>query len=236
VRGWLDGATEANRDQATTVKLLMDNEPPYKQGGEDVTRDGLGKVHLATLADNVEMFGLDGKPAEFDRIFKDAGQTWLRLGYIQNNLPVTDAKDDEFVRDYNNEMHVTVPTETVKPEPPKTHVIASKPVKIQFPTGAAALDPNAKTILDDQVVSLAKSTLGSYIHIEGNTDSQGNPEKNVALSKQRAESVRAYLVSKGIDANRLKAIGNGQTKPVADNSTEDGRARNRRTDIVITHQ
>ncbi|MFT2536497.1 OmpA family protein, partial [Escherichia coli] len=66
------------------------------------------------------------------------------------------------------------------------------------------------------------------VQIDGHTDSVGSAAYNLALSKKRAESVRAYLVSKGIDASRLAAEGYGKTKPIASNDTEAGRAENRR--------
>ncbi|HNQ00543.1 MAG TPA: OmpA family protein, partial [Bacteroidia bacterium] len=69
------------------------------------------------------------------------------------------------------------------------------------------------------------------LSVEGHTDNTGNPEKNVTLSQKRCESVKNYLVSKGIDANRLTATGYGDTRPIADNKTADGRAKNRRVEL-----
>ena len=237
VAGWMEGATAANRDNAKSVQLLMDNEPPYKQAGEDATRDGLSKVRLADLADNTKMFGLDGSSPDFDRIFNQAGQAWLRRGYIPYQLKAADAKDDQFVRALYTATPVTPPKAIVKPEPVNrpANTVLTKPVRILFATGSTDLDANAKNILDDQVVTLAKSFSSSYLHVEGNTDSTGSPAANIALSRKRAQAVVNYLISRGIDRNQLAARGNGPNKPVASNSTEAGRARNRRTDVVVTH-
>jgi len=69
--------------------------------------------------------------------------------------------------------------------------------------------------------------------IEGHTDSTGSFDKNLTLAKDRATAVKTYLVNKlGIDADRLSAMGQGQSQPVADNNTEEGRAQNRRVEIV----
>ena len=67
------------------------------------------------------------------------------------------------------------------------------------------------------------------IEIGGHTDNTGDKARNKALSQSRAKAVKDYLVSKGVDATRLSAIGYGDTKPLADNKTEEGRAKNRRT-------
>jgi outer membrane protein OmpA-like peptidoglycan-associated protein len=70
------------------------------------------------------------------------------------------------------------------------------------------------------------------ISIEGHTDNVGTPQSNQILSESRAKSVMNALVSKGISAGRLKYKGWGQTKPIADNASEDGKAKNRRVEIV----
>ena len=71
------------------------------------------------------------------------------------------------------------------------------------------------------------------VGIEGHTDNVGNAAANQALSARRAEAVKAYLVGKGIAADRLTATGYGQERPVADNSTINGRAENRRVDFTF---
>ena len=70
------------------------------------------------------------------------------------------------------------------------------------------------------------------LRIEGHTDNTGDDASNKTLSQSRAEAVRDYLVEQGIDASRLEAVGLGEEQPVADNNTEEGRAQNRRVELV----
>jgi outer membrane protein OmpA-like peptidoglycan-associated protein len=74
------------------------------------------------------------------------------------------------------------------------------------------------------------------VRVEGHTDSVGSDETNLTLSQGRAESVMKYLTDKGVDASRLEAKGFGESKPLADNKTEEGRAKNRRVEFVIVSQ
>ena len=85
----------------------------------------------------------------------------------------------------------------------------------------------------DQVVQLMKENSTLKIEISGHTDNIGKPIDNLKLSGNRAKSVVSYLAAKGIDAKRLLFTGNGDTKPIADNKTEEGRAKNRRTELKV---
>jgi outer membrane protein OmpA-like peptidoglycan-associated protein len=83
------------------------------------------------------------------------------------------------------------------------------------------------------VADALKDDEGKHILIEGHTDSRGSEATNLALSQQRANSVRDYFVSRGIPTERITANGLGSNRPVADNSSAEGRADNRRVEIVI---
>jgi OOP family OmpA-OmpF porin len=74
---------------------------------------------------------------------------------------------------------------------------------------------------------------GMYIRVEGNTDSVGDEDWNQTLSERRADAIVQYLVGKGIDPGRIVSKGNGSGRPLVSNRTADGRARNRRTDILF---
>ena len=83
-----------------------------------------------------------------------------------------------------------------------------------------------------EVVKLLKQNPTLRLRIEGHTDTQGTPAYNVTLSDGRSKSVMLALLKAGIDPARLQAKGFGQTRPVADNETEPGRAKNRRVELV----
>ncbi len=86
------------------------------------------------------------------------------------------------------------------------------------------------------LVKLLNENPSLKVEIEGHTDNVGSEQYNNNLSQKRADAVKNYLVEKGIAESRLKSRGYGFTKPIADNSTEEGRAKNRRTQIRITER
>ena len=85
----------------------------------------------------------------------------------------------------------------------------------------------------DKLVQLLKENPTLKIRLEGHTDNVGSATDNLRLSDNRAKAVVGYLVSKGIPAARLQARGFGATQPIADNKTEEGRAKNRRTELKV---
>jgi OOP family OmpA-OmpF porin len=94
------------------------------------------------------------------------------------------------------------------------------------------LKPEGKATLDKIARDLSKIKLEVVIAV-GNTDSVGTDAYNVALGQRRAQSVKAYLTSKGVDGSRIYTESKGKSNPVASNATAEGRAKNRRTDIEV---
>ncbi len=102
---------------------------------------------------------------------------------------------------------------------------------INFETGKSDIKPESQKTVDE-IAEMLKANAAMKISVEGHTDDVGTPAANKILSEKRAQSIMAYLVTKGIDKTRLTAKGWGQEKPIADNRTEDGKGKNRRVEIV----
>ena len=122
------------------------------------------------------------------------------------------------------------------PKPPLT--ITDRPIElraIQFNQSTAEMLPEAKTDLDRVLVFMSQNP-GIVIELAGHTDNQGDFDQNVTLSRQRAETVKAYLVGKGIATNRIQTRGYGGTRPVATNNDEKRRQLNRRVEMMVVKQ
>jgi outer membrane protein OmpA-like peptidoglycan-associated protein len=118
----------------------------------------------------------------------------------------------------------------VRQEPRGTVITLSGGVL--FESNKAALLPGAQNSLGQIAEALAADP-SKKIVVEGHTDSRGAPESNLALSRARAEAVAQFLVARGIDVTRVSSNGLGAGRPVGDNETAEGRASNRRVEIII---
>jgi outer membrane protein OmpA-like peptidoglycan-associated protein len=104
---------------------------------------------------------------------------------------------------------------------------------IQFEVGRAVIKPASYPVLDQVALQLLAHDEVLRTRIGGHTDSAGAAETNLRLSQARADAVRQYLIERGVAPPRLEAIGYGETQPIADNATADGRSKNRRVEFVI---
>lgn len=100
-----------------------------------------------------------------------------------------------------------------------------------FGSGSADLDPAGRSALD-RMAEVIHDYRKTAVVVQGHTDA-GDPERDQEISQRRADSVRRYLVNRGVEPERLTAVGFGQTAPVASNGTELGRRRNRRVDLLL---
>jgi OmpA-OmpF porin, OOP family len=113
-------------------------------------------------------------------------------------------------------------------EPPASFVLEG----CNFETGKATLQPEAYPVLDE-LVEFLKRKEDEKIEVGGHTDNVGGADKNLILSQDRANMVRAYLLTKGISPERVTSKGYGMTMPIDDNRTAEGRASNRRTEVKV---
>jgi OmpA-OmpF porin, OOP family len=123
------------------------------------------------------------------------------------------------------------------PPPPKRVQVTDKKIEIseivQFETNKAILLAQSESLLKEVADALKEHPEIEEVEVEGHTDSQGGDRKNMKLSDARAKAVRDFLVKEGIAGSRLVPKGYGETKPVADNKTEEGRYKNRRVEFKI---
>lgn len=151
------------------------------------------------------------------------GGTWIQIEskgayYYQTIVTSQEMKQE-----------VTADASSLKNEIEKTGHVAV--YGIHFETGKANIQPDSEETLK-QVAALLEQNPTLKLRVEGHTDNQGNAAANQTLSEKRAQAVVAWLAAHGVDASRLKAQGFGQSKPVAENSSEDGRAKNRRVELA----
>lgn len=126
----------------------------------------------------------------------------------------------------------TVGTGVAVSQTPDNQLKLNIPSDISFDTNRADIKPNLRPILDQFASGLATQP-NSDVRIIGHTDSTGPDTVNDPLSLQRAEAARDYLAARGVDPRRVQVAGRGEREPVADNTTDAGRARNRRVEIFL---
>lgn len=105
--------------------------------------------------------------------------------------------------------------------------------KVKFGSGQAKLTDAGKEVLDNFISQLKAENRNVFVEIQGHTDNQGGEEYNIKLGEMRAEIVRRYLSENGIPLHRISTISYGESRPITDNKTKDGRSKNRRVVIQV---
>ena len=190
------------------------------------TNDGLpSAVELVDLSTGRTLSKVQTDEDGFYLITLPLGKDYLfnvnRKGYLfySGNFPLRDHSPDSTYR-------MDIPLQPIE-------VNAAVELRnVFFATNAFTLEPASTSELD-LVVKLLTENPGLRIQINGHTDNVGKAADNLALSNKRARAVTDYLISKGVAANRLSSKGFGATKPIADNQSEEGRAKNRRTELQV---
>jgi outer membrane protein OmpA-like peptidoglycan-associated protein len=158
-----------------------------------------------------------------EQIVAHKGKTWIFIDNRGTYYYQTIVTEKEMVQE------VTADASSLNDEINKSGHVAV--YGIHFDTGKSAILPESEDALK-QVLALLNQNPDLKLRVEGHTDNQGVSAANQALSEKRAQAVVGWLVANGVDAARLTAKGFGQTKPVEDNSTDEGRAKNRRVELV----
>jgi outer membrane protein OmpA-like peptidoglycan-associated protein/ABC-type nitrate/sulfonate/bicarbonate transport system substrate-binding protein len=238
-RVWFDGVAQGTRDRPAAAKLISTVANRFRDElGYEKTLAGLSWVKWTTLADNVKLFGVDGNAPGFDRVYNQADGIWINYpeAEIKDRFAPAALRDDRAVRAIWEAAGrpLAKAEESFQQDEARTGAaLFTKPISITFDSGSNMLSAEAIALLNQQVLPQLMIAGGMYARIEGNTDSVGDYGMNQALSEQRAAAIVSYLVSRGIPAGRLVARGNGSSAPIATNKTADGRAQNRRTDVLF---
>jgi outer membrane protein OmpA-like peptidoglycan-associated protein len=191
-----------------------------------------GIVILLTAPDGTKYFTDETDAKGYAEVLVPVGQTY-ELVYLSLGRRKVSAKV-EVANKPNFNLKLTLRYER-RDNPPVVDGVKEPPRfvldGVQFDTGKATLKPESFARLDT-VVEYMTHKKSARIEISGHTDNVGNPRRNKKLSDRRARACRDYLVSKGIDRNRIETIGYGDTRPVASNDTERGRQMNRRIEAI----
>ncbi|OAD40039.1 hypothetical protein LPB72_17830 [Hydrogenophaga crassostreae] len=232
----------------STSKSCTEKDGPFDKNGQLKAE---GKVESVAYgrADSKDVSGLQLQRT-YERVIKQMGGRLVAVMLGQSEktgqmrqVHLIERKDQKkwvFVdtRSQYTLLNLSVITETALPD-----ILTAGEFKSQLETqGYVALnvnfDTNKSVVLDsdkptlDQVVSLLALSPDLRLSVDGHTDNEGNAAANKQLSQQRAEAIVAYLVNAGVAKDRLVAKGFGSETPVADNRTEEGRAKNRRVELV----
>jgi NitT/TauT family transport system substrate-binding protein len=233
MQGWLQGVEFIKAEPARAYNLIgtiKDFNIP-----SDLAKTMLGGVRLSDYADNVAFFGKSGADSDYGNIFKMAQEMYREERLIKKNYEPDVTADRRFLE------HLSGQFSTASSEPPieykapgkGSQPIATQHRSIYFDSNSADMSLDSRAIVDE-IAGMMRAYGNTVVDIEGNTDSTGSRAYNVELSKRRAEAVRRYLTQKhGFPPTRMRALGNGPDRPLADNDSPEGREKNRRTDIKI---
>jgi outer membrane protein OmpA-like peptidoglycan-associated protein len=238
-RAWFAAVDKAEKDRPAAARLISTAASRFRDElGYERTLLALNWAKWTGLADNVKLFGADGSTAAFDRVYNQADGIWINYpeAEIKERFAPSTLRDARVVKklwEAAGKPAATV-TENYQPEIARVGApVFTKPVSITFASGSEGLDATAIAAINQQVLPQLLIAGGMYARIEGNTDSTGDRSTNQALSERRAQAIVTYLITRGVSAQRLVARGNGPFAPIATNTTPEGRAMNRRTDVLF---
>ena len=179
---------------------------------------------------DAQLDGLDKAKSDLSKERQNSEKTKAELEQERKELGVEKVARAEAERKANAAMASLAEVAKVKEE--ARGMVITLSGAVLFATGKYDLLPIARDKLDEVAKALVDQGYKSIL-VEGHTDSKGKASDNDMLSLKRAESVRTYLVSRGIPNDKIRASGLGSSRSIADNSSPDGRANNRRVEIVV---
>ncbi len=191
-----------------------------KKGGDRASALEIIRNHQAAITQiGGEVLYDDNNHITTMRIVKDGKEVWAKVDSIQGRYTLIIVEKQA--------MKQSITAKAIFDELSQKGFMV---IDVHFDTAEATIKPESYPLLD-QVVDMLKKNPELKVSVEGHTDNVGTPQSNQKLSEARAKAVMSALTAKGIAASRLRARGWGQQKPVADNTTEAGRAKNRRVEL-----
>lgn len=207
--------TESGQKMPSGLQIVKNYENAIKANGGSKIYSGLDEIGGGPMTGTYKM-GKDGKTYKV---------------IVRNMYEPQISGEVGAYTLYVIEMEGMVQDVSAKEMFEKINANGSVALYINFETGKSQIKSESQTVVD-QVYEMLKSNASLKVSIEGHTDNEGNPNANQVLSENRAKALMNALVAKGIDKTRMVAKGYGQNKPLADNGSEEGKAKNRRVEIV----
>jgi outer membrane protein OmpA-like peptidoglycan-associated protein/ABC-type nitrate/sulfonate/bicarbonate transport system substrate-binding protein len=239
---WFDAVSWSAENRPAAAKLIATAAPRFRDElGYDGTLAALSWARWTTLADNVRFFGLDGSAPAFDRVYNQADSIWINYpqAEIKDRFAPSLLRDGSAVKrlwERAGKPEVKLPDAYDPAVASRGTALFTKPIAINFGSASSELEPMMISIVNQQIVPQLEIARGMYVRVEGNTDNVGDEAANQTLSERRAQAIVEYLISRGVPKNRVTARGMGSSNPVASNRTAEGRARNRRTDVLFIRE
>lgn len=187
------------------------------------TREALEKVRHDLTQQDANIEELEKKKRELE----------IREAALAGELEQSEQARQEAEQNARDALASLQKLANVKEEKNRTVITLSG--SVLFETGKSSLLPMAKNSLSKVADALTQMEDEKSFVVEGHTDSRGASKMNKDLSQERAESVREFLISEGVEASRVKAVGKGEEEPVANNESPEGRANNRRVEVHINN-
>ncbi len=187
------------------VQKIVDLKTSYQSASQD---NADLKSEIKILKE--ELGGLSKEKSELDAKMAKLAETKAKYEKVNNSF----SNDEAVIFKEGNNIFIRL-------------------VSLSFPVGKSTIEPENFGLLS-KVQNAIKNFPNSTIVIEGHTDSYGSDQKNMELSQERASAVKQYILANmNLDQKKVMSFGYGETKPIANNETKEGRAKNRRIDLII---
>jgi outer membrane protein OmpA-like peptidoglycan-associated protein len=213
----------------------------YYNGVEEKDLQGM-KVNLGgstvfNLPDMANTYGLgNDKVDRYKAVYNTFGNLMVKMypAIMPSFMPYEKAVDKSFLLSVISNHPELLEGKAIETKYAAkiTEAISTRQYHIEFETGSATIRPASYKMLDE-IFESAVVAEGLKLGVYGHTDNNGSDAVNIPLSEKRAAAVKEYLAGKGLKEGRVETRGLGSSKPIADNSTESGRSRNRRVEIVL---